>query len=351
MLPGQVRECYNGFPDATYGLTKRPGFEHIANLGTGSTYDDGKWFYIKRDDDEEYVGVIYNGNIKIWNAVSGTACTVTYGTGAVNYLNGAGERYKIITVQDTSIVINDTFTVTAQANASYNLHRHASVELQYVTANTTYTIVITISSNTKAATYTTSSSADANTILSNLEADINALTGAHAALTVTRLSNSLEIYHPNATIDVHAEGGLDNKALTVIEDEAASVGLLPIKSVQNRLIKVINTDSAADAYWAKFVAHDGVSGEGYWEETVAPDVSPGLDSATMPHELVNTALNTFVFKKINYEDRLVGDDETNENPSFVGNKITTGFFHNNRLGFLSKDNVSKIGRASCRERV
>ena len=36
MLPGQVRECYNGFPDATYGMTKRPGFKHLANLSTGT---------------------------------------------------------------------------------------------------------------------------------------------------------------------------------------------------------------------------------------------------------------------------------------------------------------------------
>jgi len=339
MLPGQVRECYNGFPDATYGLTKRPGFEHIANLGTGSTYDDGKWFYIKRDDDEEYVGVIYNGNIKIWNAVTGNACTVTYGTGAVNYLNGTGERYKIITVQDTSIVINDTFTVTAQANASYNLHRHASVELQYVTSSTTYTIDITIGSTTRTATYTTPSSADANTILSDLEADINAMTGDHATLVVTRLSNSLEIYSPTYVIDVHAEGGLDNKGMTVVEDEVASVGNLPLKSVQDRILKVINTDSAADAYWAKFVAHDGVSGEGYWEETIDPNVSPGLTASTMPHELINTAVDTFTFRQITYEPRLVGDDETNPQPSFVGQKITAGFYHNNRLGFLSNDNV------------
>ena len=86
MMPGQVRECYNGFPDATYGLTKRPGFKHIVNLGTGTTYDDGRWFYIKRDDDEEYVGVIKGNTISIWNAVSGNPCTVTYGTGAQSYL-------------------------------------------------------------------------------------------------------------------------------------------------------------------------------------------------------------------------------------------------------------------------
>ena len=59
----------------------------------------------------------------------------------------------------------------------------------------------------------------------------------------------------------------------------------------------------------------------------------------MPHELVNTAVNTFIFKEINYVDRKVGDNETNLKPSFVGNKITGGFFHNNRLGFISGDNV------------
>ena len=40
-LPGQVRECLNGYPDPTFGLTKRPGFKWIANLGTGT--DAGKF--------------------------------------------------------------------------------------------------------------------------------------------------------------------------------------------------------------------------------------------------------------------------------------------------------------------
>ena len=338
MLPGQVRECYNGFPDATYGLTKRPGFKHIVNLGTGTTYDDGKWFYIKRDDDEEYVGVIKGSNINIWNAVSGNVCTVTYGTGAQAYLSGTKNNYKIITVQDTSIVINSGVTVATQPAPTFNPHRVASVEVQYVTSSTTYTIEITINSVTQTATYTTPSSADVNTILTDLENDINAMTGDHAQLTVTRLANSLEIVS-TIDMDVHAEGGLDNKGMTVVEDEVGSVSGLPIKSVQGRTIKIVNTDSDADTYWAKFVAHDGVSGEGYWEETRDPGVSPGLDNSTLPHELINTAVDTFTFQKITYEDRLVGDDETNPHPSFEGATITAGFFHNNRLGFLSKDNV------------
>ena len=114
MLPGQVRECFNGFPDATYGLTKRPGFKHIANLGTGTTYDDAKWFYINRDNDEIYIGCIKGSNIYVWNALTGIACTVTYGTGAQAYLSGTKLNYKLLTVQDTTIVINNSVTVTAQ---------------------------------------------------------------------------------------------------------------------------------------------------------------------------------------------------------------------------------------------
>jgi len=339
-LPGQVRECYNGYPDPTFGLTKRPGFEHILNLGTGTTYDDGKWFFINRDEDEEYIGVIKGTSISIWNGATGQTCTVTYPDGT-SYLNGVRTDYKIITVQDTSIVVNSSVTVGTQPAPTYYPHRAATVKISLVLSQTTYTIEITISSTTNTATYTTSSSADVDTILTSLKSQIDGWSGDFNNLTVTKLSNSLEI-SSTVDFDVHAEGGIDNLSMEAFEDIVSNISELPNKSIDGRIVKVVNTNALGDDYWVKFVAHDRVTlqGEGYWEETVAPDVSPGLDSATMPHELVNTALNTFVFKKINYEDRLVGDDETNENPSFVGNKITAGFFHNNRLGFLSKDNVS-----------
>ena len=42
-FPGQVSECINGLPDVTLGMTKRPGFKFLKNLGTGGTYTNGKW--------------------------------------------------------------------------------------------------------------------------------------------------------------------------------------------------------------------------------------------------------------------------------------------------------------------
>ena len=119
-----------------------------------------------------------------------------------------------------------------------------------------------------------------------------------------------------------------------------NVAQLPIQSFQDHVVKVINTASVNDTYFAKFVADNGVSGPGFWKEARDPSKSAGLDASTMPHELVNTALNTFVFRQFTWVDREVGDDNTNAHPSFVGHKIQEAFFHNNRLGFLSNDNVS-----------
>ena len=59
----------------------------------------------------------------------------------------------------------------------------------------------------------------------------------------------------------------------------------------------------------------------------------------MPHELVNNSTNIFTFQRITYNARGVGDDKTNEHPSFVGSPIQQSFFYGNRLGFLSSDNV------------
>ena len=339
-LPGQVRECYNGFPDATYGLTKRPGFEHILNLGTGSTYDSGKWFFIKRDNDEEYIGVIKGTTIAIWNALTGVSATVTYPDGT-SYLNGDKTDYKVITVQDTSIIINSKNNVTADpavSDSAYDPHRSVSIVLDSVANNAVYTVEITIGGAKQTATFTATSSSTSEDVLTDLKTDIEAMTGAHAGITVSKFANELELQH-TADMDVHAFGGINNLALVAIEDVVNDIGTLPVQSRHGRIIKVVLTGANDADYWVKFVAHNGVGGEGYWQETINPTVSVGLNNATMPHELVNTATDTFIFRQINYVDRQVGDDTTNSQPSFVNHKITSGFFHNNRLGFISGDNV------------
>ncbi len=366
MLPGQVRECYNGFPDATYGLTKRPGFKHVANLSCVAPNAKCKYFYINRDDDEVYIGRIYSGNhgfeypgvqpiIEVWNALTGVKCTVTHDAGTTSYLTGHREHLKVITVQDTTIVINTSKTVSAKTAPTTVANGESTVVLATAAPGAEYVVTIqgidaTVTSDTTNFTFddilTDKNNNNIKQAVENLITAQQAASNAdfNGTWSVTRNGqSSLDITRTVGgtltSFSIAARGGLSNNSIHAFQDEVSSVGLLPIESKHGRVVKIVNTATNLDDYYAKFVADNGVSGRGYWEETVAPGVSLGLDNTTMPHELINTGLNTFTFRKITYTDRQVGDDETNSQPSFVGDKITNGFFHNNRLGFLSKDNV------------
>lgn len=364
-LPGQLRAADNILPDITAGMAKRPGFALEKILGSGTTYDGGKWFYIHRDDDEYYIGVLKGGAINIWNAVSGVACTVTLASGTSTYINTAKENLNVLTVQDTTIITNSAKVVTTQAAPAPSTATRATIRLLGVEYSAKYYIKIVHSATTyelDAADRTNpSGTSGADYITRNADSSLGAadppkqilsaeelLTDFKAAIdgwgitgmTVTRLPESLEIYCPTAfTIEV--TGGQANDAMEVFTGQVFTLADLPEQSVHGRMVLIQNSASAAeDGYWAEYVADNGVSGVGYWEESRDPTVSAGLDAASMPHELVNTALNTFVFQEIAWEDRLVGDDLTNTHPSFVGSTITQPFFYNNRLGFLTGDNVS-----------
>ena len=79
--------------------------------------------------------------------------------------------------------------------------------------------------------------------------------------------------------------------------------------------------------------------QGYWKETVGQGIQYKFDASTMPHILVREANGTFTFKQATWKDRVVGDDDTNKKPTFVGGKINDVFFYHNRLSFLSDENV------------
>tara|TARA_B100000287_G_scaffold156716_1_gene147830 strand:+ start:3432 stop:6290 length:2859 start_codon:yes stop_codon:yes gene_type:complete len=342
-LPGQVRECLNGYPDPTFGLTKRPGFKWIANLGTGTTYDASRWFFIARDDTNKYIGCITpkpnagpHGSIAIWNATTGAACTVTENGTDYDYLTGDRSNYHILNLQDTSIITNNAITVAKQADPAFTANKQATLVLSGTTISNTYTTIIngvTISTTTDSDdTY-----ADALTKIKN---DIDSQnTSSGWGITTTSYQSSLYLSRATA-FTISATGGATNDSISVFQDQVDNITQLPAQTFDGQTVKVINTASDKDTYFAKFIADNGTSGPGYWGETKDPAKSPGLDAATMPHELVNTGTNAFTFRAITWNDRTAGDDVTNEHPRFVGYKIQQSFFHNNRLGFLSEDNVS-----------
>lgn len=357
--PGQVKEAINAYADPTYGLSKRPGTKWLGNLSsTTNQFQNGKWFYINRDSQERYIGVIYGTNIKIWN-VNNPTVTVTVtnsGTGYLTYgSSNAKDSLQVLSVQDTTIVVNSTVAVTPKTAQTYTANARATLRLLSAEYGAEYKV--TINGNTQ--TFTTKNSEDStlnhttNTKVLNAEDVLttiynNVNTIKPSGSTVTKLKGAIEISGATSAFTITASGGISGEGLKAYQDEATNFSELPAESLHGRIFKINNTVNKEDTYYVKFVAENGVSGKGTWEETVSPTVSLGLNASTMPHQLVNTALNTFEFKTIPWEDRLVGDEDTNSHPSFVKKdasnnyigKIQQAFFHNNRLGFLTDDAVS-----------
>ena len=217
-LPGQVRECLNAYPDPTFGLRKRPGLKFIKNIHTSSDasspdFVNAKWFFIKRDNEETYVGCVLDSDvestnpIKVWNS-AGTACTVTYTGSAKDYIDTTRDNYSLLTVQDTTIITNKLKTVAAATAPSFVENARGTVILKIVKYSTRYRVKLTVgSTDYTTADYITKNSADdvftsgtsatqilnATQILTQLETNLDALSITGYALTVDRLPASQEL--------------------------------------------------------------------------------------------------------------------------------------------------------------
>lgn len=86
--------------------------------------------------------------------------------------------------------------------------------------------------------------------------------------------------------------------------------------------------------------------DGAWTETVRPGIPYKIDAATMPHELVRMGDGTFEFRQAVWDNREKGDEGSNPEPSFIGNKINDVFWYQNRLCFLSDENVIMSGTSA-----
>ena len=346
-LPGQVVECINGYPDPTFGLTKRPGFQHLGNLGTGTTYDNSKWFFISRTETEKYIGCITPalatnpvtlGSIAIWNAATFAPCNVTYGTGAQAYLTSLSRtNYDVLTVQDKSIITNKTKVAAITANPTFHANRQGTIKLTGVSTATKYNVSVAGQAITE---YTSANDATYDDVLTELKSRIDGLNISN--LTVTKLKDALHLARTGASFTLTGTGGPYKAQLQVFQDQVPTIDKLPAESIHDHVVKIINSGALLSSYFLKYVSEGGAgtTGAGFWTEALGHGMSTGLDPASMPHELENTAVNTFVFQRIEWTARAVGDDTTNSHPSFIDSKIQQSFFHNNRLGFLAEDTVS-----------
>lgn len=351
----------NGLSNVVTGLSKRPSSQHIADLGVISNLDKAFIHTIRRDENEFYSMVIDTaGTINVFDK-DGVSKTVT--NNAASYLSGLtdpSQELAAVSIADTTFILNKNTVVAKGTNTSPSRNPEALVYVKQADYSSTYRLKLTKGASTSTVEFATKSSTQSSTSLTQnaergastdlIAENLDTFSGtavnttyydnitngaAVTGLTLTRYGSVIHIQSTdttNFTVEVGDSHGGDH--LLLFKTETADFKKLPTEGPVDFNIKVSgDNQKAQDDYYVKFTA------DGVWKETIEPNIIVDLDATTLPHKLAKQPDGSFIFDEVSYADRKVGDDGTNDFPSFIGYTLADIFFHRDRLGVLADENV------------
>ena len=126
--------------------------------------------------------------------------------------------------------------------------------------------------------------------------------------------------------------------MRVFQKTINEVTLLPNMCRHGYIVQVKNARmSDEDDYYLRFDGENNLDGAGSWTECARPGIPKTLTN--MPLVIQRTATTTFTVRPFVYQDRRVGDENTNPLPTFIGKRINKVLFFRNRLALLAGENV------------
>ena len=140
-VPGQVTDMINCLPDVTEGLQKRPAGKFVASLSDNAnaalnSTSNGRWFHYYRDEGEQYIGqVAQNGEVRMWNCLTGAPQTIVNAIGNNTYLqHTADEDIQTLTLNDFTYLNNRTKTVEMDSTVEplNNFGKEVFIELKKI---------------------------------------------------------------------------------------------------------------------------------------------------------------------------------------------------------------------------
>ena len=241
---------------------------------------------------------------------------------------------KTLTINDTTIIVNRGFTASMTGDTEPAQEAEGFIDVITLAFSQVYQFNIIQDGTTteiiSAATPATSATTEA--LLDDLAGKVNDL----ADFSATKIGNGLHITSTGNTFTLETP---ERSLLNVFTNEVQDITLLPDQCHHHYRCKVANSGSLEDDYYVRFVGANDVDGQGTWEEHRAPGVSTTIDATTMPHLMVRMSDGSFLVSPADWEERLVGDNLTNPEPSFIGNAINNVCLFRNRIGFLSRQNI------------
>jgi hypothetical protein len=343
-LPSQLEESVNFNPTLLDGLTPRPPTEHLAKLYGPGFPDDAFVHTILRDNNEKYILVITKTDITVWDFAGNQKTVSNLSSTYISTLANPSSQLAALTVADNTFVLNKGFVAGAAPTTSPARPYEALINVMAGNYGKTYKIMV---NGVEAANHQTLSggsasdsfSTDTINIAANLLADMVASGLNTYPWACGMYGHTLYVRNELYDFTISCDDGYGGKAMKALKGKVQKFADLPSMAPAGVVFEVVGAEETGfDNYWVKFEASSG-SFEGVWKESPAPNTQLGLNAYTMPHTLVRNNDGTFTFKPITWEGRTCGNLEKVPHPSFVGQKINDIFFHRNRFGILTEENV------------
>ena len=199
--------------------------------------------------------------------------------------------------------------------------------------------------------FDTETTITAESILGDIREGITGSTTATTGngFTVTQIGTGL---HVSRTTNFNGSTPV-GELLNVVAGKVNDAGDLPSQCKHGMVVEVVNSSADEDNYFVEFEGNNGKDGEGSWVECAKPGRADKLDKTTMPVALIRTANAEFRLTELDgstysiggvtqpevpkWDDALVGDEDTNPEPEFIGRPINKMCFFRNRFTMLADE--------------
>lgn len=347
-LASQAEAQENFLSSVVEGLKRRPSSRHLAKL-TSESWGSAFLHTINRDASERYAMSVIGGDLKVYDIATGNEVPVNFPEGKSYLTAPAKTDFRAMTVADYTFIVNRSVTVSMSPERTPVRNPQALIYVKG--GNFSKPFRVSVNGSLVASYFTPDGSSAGETAAISTErisdeifTDLsNNLTGAEWSL--RRINNVIVIENAAGNnFDVGVEDGFNGGYMSAIKEKVQRFSELPAHAPVGYKCQVVGEASSNfDDYYVEWdadsVAATGSETTGVWKETVRWDVPYKLDAATMPHVLVRESDGTFTFRSAAWDERLVGDEESSPQPSYVGQSINDVFFFKNRLGLTSGENV------------
>ena len=218
----------------------------------------------------------------------------------------------------------------------------AIVFIKTVQPSATYSIKI---NGTQVASYGTGTSSETfATVANGLQSSFSS-TGITATVSGSNVILTKDDGTSIRDVKVEALDTFANTLMGVVNGEVARYSDLPAAAPDGTIVNIVGVD-AQNEFANYYVKYDATST--VWKETIAPNLETTIDASTMPHFLIKTGtslvnpatdaedgITRATFQLVtagdsglsnqrsaqSYGERLVGDNDSNPIPSFIGSSI------------------------------